>query len=554
VARRPGPGHDEVEALAGVPLFAGVTPEVIADLAAAARRVRIEGGRWLFHEGDPDDGLYVLVSGRVELVLEGPPATTVRVVGPGEALGEMALLAAGTRSASARALRDVELLHVTRDRFAELVAGDPAFARGLLRLLATKLVDAVPAQRPAVPLRTLAIVGSPGAGTAVHDLTRSLAASLASAGSTSVVGRSDVPDDPREWGRVVDGAERTVDWVVLDGEDGPPGPWRAFCLRQADRAVYLVPNGPAADVRLPDDVAVHLALVRGAQRPAGVAAAHHVLERGLRGATVDRLARRLSGNAVGLVLSGGGARGLAHVGVIERLLEAGIEIDRVGGVSIGALLGSLFASGLDVAELRSVCRTELVERHPFSDFTVSRVSVIRGRRATQMIRRLCGDAEFEDLPRSFFCVTADLVSAQPVVHRSGPIWRAVAASICIPGYAPPQRTPEGLLVDGGVLNNLPVDVMAAEAEGPVIAVDVMRQPSMSRDDRARLPNIMETLTRSSVLGSWARSKANLEHADLVVAPAVEGIGLLEWRAIDTAVEAGRAAADAALAGGWPERR
>ena len=355
------PGVGEADVLAAVPLFAGLTSADRAELATAARPVTVQGTGWLFRQGDADDGLYVVVSGRVELSIDGK---TVRIVGPGEALGEMALLTAGTRSASARAMRDAELLHISRESFDALIERVPGFARALLRLLALKAAEAVPAQQKRVPLRVLAVVERNG------DLARSLAAALPNA---VVLGHGDAPADEREWGRTLDAAERASDWVVLDGAG--PEEWRSFCLRQADRIV-APPRRPLT-------------------KPG-----------------IERLARRLSGQAVGVVLSGGGARGLAHIGVIERLLDAGIEIDRVGGVSIGSFIGALFAGGMEPAELTAVCRAELVAKRPFSDFTVPRVSVIRGQRATQMIRRLTGEADIEDLPRSFFCITADLLSAR----------------------------------------------------------------------------------------------------------------------------------------------
>ena len=491
----------EADVLAAVPLFAGLTSADRGELATAAQRVAVEGTGWLFRQGDADDGLYVVVSGRIELSID---EKTVRVVGPGEALGEMALLTAGTRSASARALRDAELLHISRDSFDALIERVPGFARALLRLLALKAAEAVPLQRARDPLRVVAVIGRDG------DLARSLAAALPDA---VVLGHSDAPADEGEWGRALDANERRAAWVVLDVSAA--GGWRDFCLRQADRVV---------------------------DQP------HRAVD-AARGRTVGPAAERQRGRARPLRRW---RAGWPTSGSSSACSTPASRSTEWAASASARSIGALFAGGMDAAELASVCRAELVAKKPFADYTVPRVSVVRGLRATQMIRRLCGEAHFEDLPRSYFCVTADLLSAQSIVHRSGPVWRAVAASVAIPGYAPPQRTPEGLLVDGGVLNNLPADVMVEEGEGPVIAVDVMRQPSV-RLAGERLPGIMETLARATVLGSWARSKANLEQADLVVAPVVEGLGLFEWKAIDAAIDAGRVAADKALAAGWPGR-
>ncbi|MDP9220282.1 MAG: patatin-like phospholipase family protein [Actinomycetota bacterium] len=568
---REPPAGDQGDAgafLAEVPLFATLEPEALAELSRATEAVAVTGGAWLFRQGDADDGLYVVRSGRIEVVAEQPTPTTVRVLGPGDALGELAVFRAGRRSAGARALRDSELLHITRARFSHLIDECPGFGAALLKLLADKVADAGPVPRGPAPRRVLSVVAPPGRGAAAADLARALAVSLRRFGSSAALRAADAGGDPVTWGRAVDRCEAEVDWVVLwdDEADDPavavPGSWRGFCFRQADRVVFLTdPDAPAPGHVPSAPAVIHLAVVSGRGRPlpppwAATALsphAHHVVDAALDGPSVDRLARRLAGRSVGLVLSGGGARGFAHIGVLERLHDAGVAIDRVGGVSIGAFIGALVAQGLDAGRLEDVCRTELVDRRPFADYTIPRNSIIRGLRGERLFQRLFGDDHFEEQPRSMFCVSADLVSARAVVHRSGPIAPAVTASMSIPGYAPPRLTPEGLLVDGGILNNLPVDEMAAQEEGPVIAVDVMQRPP-GRGNREgvvqRLPGIMETLARSTVLASWGHSQVNRTLADLVISPEVGPVGLMEWRAINQAIDAGRRAADAALADGW----
>ena len=134
---------------------------------------------------------------------------------------------------------------------------------------------------------------------------------------------------------------------------------------------------------------------------------HVVHERDLKGG-VDRLARRLAGRSVGVVLSGGGARGFSHVGVLEELIAAGIQIDRVAGVSMGAFIGAMFALGMDTDEIDARCYEEWVRRRPLADYTLPRHSLIRGDRAEAMLRRTFGDARIEELDRSFISGTADL--------------------------------------------------------------------------------------------------------------------------------------------------
>jgi predicted acylesterase/phospholipase RssA len=263
-----------------------------------------------------------------------------------------------------------------------------------------------------------------------------------------------------------------------------------------------------------------------------------------------RVVRRLTGRSLGLVLSGGGARALAHLGVIEVLAGEGLEFDRVGGTSMGSFISSMVALGWPVDRMIDTVREEVSRRSPFSDYTVPRYSLMRGRRGESMLHRVLGDVTIEELPRPFFAISADLVAGEMVVHREGPVFDAVTTSMSIPGLAPPRAHDDQLLIDGGILNNLPIDVMIGDEPGPVIAVDVMRQlDSDHAATRGTLPSILETLSRATVLSSVARAQANRSLAQAVISPSITGVALRDFRRLDEALDAGRRAAEEALASG-----
>jgi predicted acylesterase/phospholipase RssA len=169
-----------------------------------------------------------------------------------------------------------------------------------------------------------------------------------------------------------------------------------------------------------------------------------------------------------------------------------------------------------------------------------------------MFDRLFGEMTIEELAKPLFTVSADLLSSRLVVHRRGSLTEAVGASMSIPGLVPPLSRSGRLLVDGGVLNNLPIDAMADSEEGPIVAVDVVRRLEASALDEPALPSIMETLSRATVLGSVERAERNRELALLVISPETQDIPLRDFRSLDRAVEAGRAAARAALDAGARE--
>jgi NTE family protein len=536
---------DDVALLAGVPLFAGLASDLLKQLAAAAETEYVRAGELLFAQGDAGDALYVVRSGRVEVLVDDE---VVRVHGRGEAFGELALLSGGVRTASVRARRDSELLAVNRAEFDHLLATQPAFSHALIRELGLRLRrgDVPPPRPPATTVFALVAVQPSLPDRVGYDLAELLCRELRLFGR---VARLDGDGEPATWAARVDVAEAAHDTVLLVAPDAEAA-WVQFCLRQADRTLALVDpalGGAAAgsDVRGCELVALG---TRGLAAWLDGVAAHHLIDITGPGEDVARLARRLSGRALGLVLSGGGSRGLAHIGVIDVLRREGARIDRVGGTSMGSFVSGLVALGLSTDEMLDVVRRELVTRRPFSDYTWPRHSLIRAARARAMLGRVFGDARIEDQRVSMFCVSVDLVRAEEVVHRRGRIADAVGLSMRLPGVAPPEWVGSRLHIDGGVLDNLPIAAMAADGQGPVIAVDVMRPfaPAPGTRPGDNLPMIVDTIGRAMVLASWQRAESGRALAHTLVTPALEGIGMFDFRRLDEIVDIGRRAAEDAL--------
>jgi len=532
--------------LACVPLLAGADAEALEALAADAYPRRVLAGEWLIREGDDAEDLYVVLRGRLRAVA-GADGRTLRVLGPGAAIGELALLTGTARSASVQAVRDSTLLQLGRGRFGELMERDSGFAAAVARELAAQLQAsgglAAPPTRPA--LLTLRRVD---AGVPLAAVASSLAHALSTYGPVEILGADAAGTS------AVEQAEQENAHVLLVDETGA-GVWSDLCARQADRTLLVAtadsppPAEPSPDADLvvlgPSSGAALRTLLDAVQPRA-----HHRL------ATTEpsdpgagRLARRLVGRALGVVLSGGGARGFAHIGALAELEADGIEIDRYGGCSMGSFIAAMAAAGWSPGDIRDRCDEELVRRSPFNDYTLPRVALIRSRKAARMFDRLFGEMTIEELAKPLFTVSADLLSSRLVIHRRGSVTEAVGASMSIPGLVPPLSRSGRLLVDGGVLNNLPIDAMADSGEGPIVAVDVVRRLEVSAEDEPPLPSIMETLSRATVLGSVERAERNRELALLVITPEAQDIPLRDFRALDRAVEAGRAAARAALDAG-----
>lgn len=529
-----------VSLIAEVPLFARLPPEVTDRLASAADSASVAAGDILFREGEEGDALYVVASGRLEVSVDGKP---VRTLSRGDVVGELALLSARSRTATVRAVRDSELAAFGRETFQELLAGRPEMLVEVVELLTERLPQAGRPPTPTGHASRRGVVTVIGSGAAPEEVVTTLVDGLGveisrlTTHMTVVEGMA----EPASWGARLDRVEAEHD-VVLLSAPLPGTPWAEFCVRQADRRLTVVTAAPGS--RGPDPVETDGSelVVVGSHNGSHPWLEDHEGKRHWLGRVDDRpglrrLARRLAGRAVGVVLSGGGARGLAHLGVVQALEDAGLEIDRWGGTSMGALVAASYARGMSSEEIEAALRRELVNARPFHDFRIPRHSLIRATRAGRMLDRLLGTDRIECLDRPYFCLSCDLYSASEVVHRSGRLAEAVGASMRIPGVAPPLASQGRLLVDGGVLNNLPIDVMAADGDGPVIAVDVMRPFALGTSPE--VPSIVDTIGRSMVLGSWRKSAVTRELAELVITPELGSVGMFEFARMDELVESGR---------------
>ncbi|TKR68373.1 hypothetical protein L596_024363 [Steinernema carpocapsae] len=191
----------------------------------------------------------------------------------------------------------------------------------------------------------------------------------------------------------------------------------------------------------------------------------------------SRLARILTGNAVGLVLGGGGARGAAHVGIIRAMREHGIPVDIVGGTSIGSMIGGLFAEAPEEnleprAKSWFVVMTSLWKK--IWDLTYAHSAMFTGAGFNKTLQDLFGDKDIDDLWIPYFCITTDITTSEMRICRAGPLWAYARASMSLAGYLPPLCDPQDghLLLDGGYVNNLPADVMRQMGAKCVIACDV----------------------------------------------------------------------------------
>jgi NTE family protein len=285
----------------------------------------------------------------------------------------------------------------------------------------------------------------------------------------------------------------------------------------------------------------------------GLFSSHHHLRAG-HGGDIARVARFIAGRAVGLVLAGGGARGFAHIGIIKALKEAGVPFDQLGGTSMGAIIAAGLAREWGLEEMRDRMRAVFVDDNPLSDFTLPLIALVRGKKVSARLRQHFDEVCIEELPLPFFCVSSDLTTGRIHVHRDGKLWRALRASVALPGILPPVTHHGHLLVDGGVMNNLPVDVMREQGDaGPIIACDVTGEVDLQAQDERYgerpwwwlvgqnmrgNPSIVSILMRSGTVGSEAQRRLVREQCDFLIEPPMPDIGLRDWKKFDAAIQEG----------------
>ena len=561
--------------------------------------VEVAAGQTLMAQGEPGDAMYLSISGRLRAYVRDDDGVEhmVREMARGQIIGEMSLYTDEPRSATVVAIRDSVLVRLGKPQFHQLlqssVQASIALTRQLIRRLQavqTRSELARPVTIGLLPITTgvnLQDFAShlaqqlqglvPKAGVCLVDAARvDRDLNLPGIARSESTDATQAADTNRRIALYLDRIEATHEYVLLLADDEPT-PWTRRCSRRSDEMLLLADaTQPVAlaetetqflmprtgrteaaeilvllhpsDLRCPQGTRQWLA-----RRPVS----DHIHIRPALQRDMARLARIQSRNAVGLVLAGGGARGLAHLGVLQALQQRGI--------SIGAVMAALVASDRPVPEVLDVSRRAF-STNPTGDFNLlPLMSLIAGKRLRRIIAAAAQELfgclpDVEDLWKNYYCVASNYSQATEHVLRHGPLLQGVLASIAIPGALPPVLVDGDLLCDGGTFNNFPVDVMRqARGVGRVMGVDLsFRKPrridlaevpgtwALLRDRlrpraqrRYKLPSLVAYLMNVTVLYSTSRQRQAQKLTDLYFKPPLDRVGMLQWNRFDHIVEQGR---------------
>ncbi|NNM71763.1 patatin-like phospholipase family protein [Enterovirga aerilata] len=564
--------------------------QVEKDLTVLALRA----GETLVREDERSEELFFVVSGRLRATRRlGQLKQLLGEIVRGETVGELALITGEPRSATVVAVRDSLVARMRRPTFERILAGGPAISMSVMRTIIERFRREETRRRASgrvtiCILPVTAVKDLRGFANALTDAVGSFGGSvrLLTAEDYEALPAADRAEQGNPHGslaRWFDAAEVTSAALLMLA-DRDATDWTRACLRRADEILLLADAEASVEVsevesRLLDDgssavrpvqslVLLHDAVKRS---PLGTrawldrrAVARHIHIRPALDRDLKRLARLVTGRAVGLVLSGGGARGFAHVGVMNALSDAGLVVDVVGGASIGSVMGGLRAMDLVGEDLVRAARRIFVEHGtPTGDYNLfPLISLAKGKRTRRIIEaavaEIAGrDIGVEDTWITYFCVAANYSTASEAVLTHGSLSRSLLASFAIPGALPPVVIDGHLYVDGSTVNNLPVDVMQRYGVSKVVAVDLQTDRIRKVDfdrmpntlslllDKLRgprrhydLPTLPEMLLNASALQSTGRQREMRAKADLCVRPRLNGVGLLDWNRFDEAVRGG----------------
>jgi NTE family protein len=491
---------DVSETVRRIAMFGELNESESAAISERLVRLDLKRGQELVRQGDESDAIFVVLSGRFSVYVRSC-SEPVAEISAGELIGEIGFFSGQSRTATVMAARDSAVARLDRAAFYEVVAANPKIYQAILNSLAGRLAElsARPTaitQRKAA--RTVAIIAGGQDGLLPSFVDR-LRIVFGRRSRTIFLDRAEMasrfpntsPDHPTvsDW---LNQCESDHDLVIYLGDE-TAGAWTQKAVRQADQVIIAVHGVPTKDLNAAEELALlthpqtHRRLVIIHERrnvtAAGTMAAgsktwlssrtvlqhHHVSIED--NTDFSRLHRFLTGRAIGFVAGGGGGFGPAHVGIFKAFLERGVTFDILGGTSIGASLMAGFAMMRTPERIDDDIKAILLASRALKRWTFPRYSFLDHVRLDDALRKITYGVEIEDAWLPFFAIATDLSASAPYLFRSGPLWRALRASGSIPGALPPMFTADGrMLVDGGLVDNIPLKPMQSLKVGPNVVV------------------------------------------------------------------------------------
>lgn len=582
--------------IANISLFAGVEEKLISELEPQMEWIFLPGGETLMKQGDPADGMYIVANGTLAYEVRNAERRIISngSFSRGDIIGEMALLTGEPRTATVVAILSCEILKISIAAFETVFSKHPPSMLAITKLIAQRLTNDRMGTKPHKQRRSIITLFPLQREIQTTEFAKRLRHALKRSGKTTI---AEIQHFRNQVGNRQYSISDLLEWLyriqnknefLILCPDFDDKLWTEAILHHTNR-ILLLSDAHAAgklsseEIRYlgdsEDNYSPHRELVllytgRDA-KPANtsqftairkVDAVRHVRSESQAG--FESLARFITGRSIGLALGGGGAKGLAHIGLLKAMREEGIPIDMIGGTSAGALMAAIFAMGFDATELESIAKALMSEKKTLNDYTIPGVSLIRGKKFNAAIKSFVRDTMIEDLWLPYFSVATNLTKAQKKVIDRGPLWKALRASASIPGILPPFYENGELLVDGAMLDNIPGSVMRERGADYVISVALAADTDESADEifsgiyeennpgalpsalrslfqrilgkrkKQKTPNLLSVLMRATFVASDAAVTRTKAESDIFINLPVEKYGLFDWKKFHELVDIG----------------
>jgi predicted acylesterase/phospholipase RssA/CRP-like cAMP-binding protein len=533
-----------------IPFFSDLPDTELRAISEQLQRERYLKGQVIFSRGEEGDALYLIESGQVQVVTG--PAEDEKILaylGPGNFFGELALLLDEPRSATVRVVIDAELWVLRKPDLDALLEDYPVIALQVSRELSRRLVKTSQMPTQLDEYNLVAVVGPHVADLAtslarqtqqrvvLYDmgglaLARTEEKMLHAAGVTILDSQSTTYLRRGGLAETLGFLAEKFAWVLMCGSPQKP--------QITTKAMQLA------------DVAV---LIDCEPEPWMVQASRGKMwKSGTDQVSIDRLARRIARRTVGLALSSGGARGIAHIGVLRVLEEACIPIDMIAGTSAGALFGALYAATRDlsrVIEFALSLEKKVLFRGGLWDPQIPPKSgFFQGHKTTRFIDQALGGCRFDQLEIPMYIVAADIMSGEEVVFDSGPVAPAVRASLSMIGVFTPAQVGDRFLIDGGAVNPLPASVLAKHEANIIIGSSVIAGFAENIGRRATAAgkdlNIYDVVARQMAIMEREIIKTRMGPINALIRPRITTFSTKDFDKATEIIRAGEEAARQAL--------
>ena len=564
--------------------FNQLKDESIDDLLELGKIIQVKPDTTIITQGDNTTDVYFLIFGRIQVLVQNDYGEEIILneISQGEFFGEMSLLTGERRAATLITTKESTLLKVKKRDFEKLLDIHPSILKYINTILVNRLRMAN-LSKNSTSFQNVCFLQLESKSKD-NDFLKLLQKKLSQKSSVFIITKEKAyeagifndSDNEKEkkykftnW--IHNLRSRYNNIVFVCNANNPL--WSEFCLGEADRIMLVGSKNLSPNLtRLEEDIFLRKniaskieknLIINWAENEKIIDTARILQHRQVKNIFhvtpvkgIGRVIRYIIGKSVKLVLGGGGAKGFAHLGVYKAMCDLGIPVDFVGETSVESIVGAGIASGWDYDKLQTAIYDTLVARNPLNDYQLPLVSLLKGEKLNDLLHEYFGNNQIEDLVHPFYAVASNFSKSKIEILNKGAISFAVRASISLPAVLPPVVKDNSLLVDGGLMDNLPFDSMDSLAQGPTIGVDLSmsKKRSLSYDKipsngtllkqkffgkrKHKVPGLSQIIMGTMTLASEDKRRKNEEKFNVYIKPDVSKYGFLKWKNFDNILKCG----------------